>query len=315
MFRVENFVIALSCVTPMFLILCVGILVRYSHIIPPDMVQYLSTLSFRALLPLLLFHNLYTSDLSSSLHPRLAIYLPCFVLVWFLLSFLYYRIRIPDPRRRGALIQNAFRSNIAVIGVALAQSMMGDAGAALMAVTIATIVPIFNTLAVVTLEVCRGGSVGAKEIIRKILTNPLILGCAAGILVKALGITLPAPVESAIGSMGNAGSVLTMVALGASFEFSGVGKNARALVGAVSARLVLAPLCAIGAALLLGMRGNDLGIILVCMGAPTASASFPMAIAMDSDAELTGQIVVLTSLLCSFSMFLWIFLLKQAGLL
>ena len=40
-----------------------------------------------------------------------------------------------------------------------------------------------------------------------------------------------------------------------------------------------------------------------------------MALACDSDHELTAQLVVTTSLLCSLTLFLWIFLFKQIGFL
>ena len=40
-----------------------------------------------------------------------------------------------------------------------------------------------------------------------------------------------------------------------------------------------------------------------------------MALACDSDHELTAQLVVITSLLCTFTLFFWIFLLKQLGFL
>ena len=72
---------------------------------------------------------------------------------------------------------------------------------------------------------------------------------------------------------------------------------------------------ALAAAYLTGLRGNELGIVLVITGSPVASAAYPMAMAMDSDYELTGQMVVISSLLCCFTMFLWIFLLRQTGLL
>ena len=311
----ENFIVAVGCVTPMFLTLCVGLGVRRFHVVPEDMIRYLSLLSFRALLPFHLFYSVYSADLDTSLDPKLLAFLVGWTLVWWGAGSLYYTLRTPDPRRRGAYIQNFYRSNIAVIGVSLAQSMMGQTGVALMALAICVVVPTFNVLAVITLETCRGGKADLGHTVKGILTNPLIIGCVLGVLFLLLGIRLPGPVEKAVSNVGAAGSVMTLIALGASFQFSGVGKNARALVRCNLIRLVLAPGAALAAAWLLGLRGNALGIVLVCMGAPTASTSYPMAIACDSDYELTGQAVVTSSALCCFSMFLWIFLLKQAGVL
>lgn len=298
----------------MFLILCVGLLVRLLRVVPEEAFHHLSTLSFRALLPCLMFYNVYSADLDI-LQPRLPAFLVVFVLLIFGAGSLFYTKTQPDHRRRGAYIQNCFRSNIAVIGVSLAQSMMSPEGVVVMAIMVSTLVPLYNVLAVVTLETCRGGQVNGRQTLMGILRNPLIVACFLGFLCLAFQIHLPVPVEKAVSSIGSAGSVTTLLALGASFQFGGVGKNLRALVHCCLVRLVLVPALAVAAALALGFRGDALGAVLVCMGAPAASTSYPMALACDSDHELTAHVVVTTSLLCSLTLFLWIFLLKQLGLL
>ena len=104
------------------------------------------------------------------------------------------------------------------------------------------------------------------------------------------------------------------MALGATFTFSGLQKNLKKIIAANLIRLVIAPLVAILGAMAIGLRGNDLAIVLLASAPSLATTSFPMAIARDSDYELTGQIVVTTSFFCCISLFLWIFVLKQLGL-
>ncbi len=308
---IENFIVSINCVLPMFLILCLGLLMRRSHVVPETMFPQLSTISFRFLLPCLLFYNVYTADLTASAQPALISFLVLWVLLLFALSYALYTAVQRDPRRRGAYIQNAFRTNIAVVGVSLAQVMMDQEGTAAVAVAISILIPLYNVLAVFTLESCRGGGLDRHTIIRNILRNPLILACFLGLACMVLRIRLPSAVEHAIQSVGSAGSVTTLLALGASFQFSGVGKNLRALVHCTLVRLFIVPFFALASAVLLGFRGNALGVILVCTASPMASTSYPMALSCGSDHELTGQIVVTSSLLCSLSLFFWIFLLKQ----
>jgi len=311
----ENFIVSLNCVIPMFITLCVGLWIRHSQVVPAEMFNQLSTLSFHALLPCLLFYNIYSTDLSVAIQPALLGYLVLWVLAWFGINYVFYTFTEPDPRRRGAYIQNAFRTNIAVVGVSLAQTMMGASGIALLSMAISIVVPIYNVLAVITLETCRGKQVDLRQTILGILRNPLIRACLLGILFLVLGIRLPSPVERAVSSLGSAGSVTTLIALGASFQFSGAARNLKPILACSAIRLVIAPLCALVPAILLGFRGDMLGAILVCIASPTASTSYPMALACGSDHELTGQVVVTTSLLCSLTLFLWIFLFKQLGFL
>lgn len=311
----ENLILSLSCVTPMFLILCVGLLVRRFNIVSEESFHQLSTLSFRALLPCLMFHNIYSADLQTAVRPRIMIFLLLWVLVWFLFNYGLYAKLIPSPQRRGAFVQNSFRSNIAVIGVSLAQSMMDEEWLAAMAMAISVLVPLYNILAVVTLESCRGGRVAPGKMVRGIVTNPLVLGCALGFVFLLLRIQLPEPVDRAVSSLGSAGSVTTLLALGGSFQFSGLRQNWKPAALCSVIRLIIAPLLALTLAVFLGFQGEALGIILICTAAPTATTSYPMALAYGSDHELTGQLVVTTSLFCSLTLFLWIFALKQIGLM
>ena len=151
----DNFIIALNCVTPMFLTLCVGILLRASKIVPEEAFHHLSQISFHAFLPCLMFSNLYSADLSGTDHATIFVYLVAWVVVWFLLCTAVCNKLEPDLRRRGAYIQSGYRTNIAVVGVSLAQSMMGNNGVALMSMAVGLVVPTYNTLAVITLESCR----------------------------------------------------------------------------------------------------------------------------------------------------------------
>lgn len=309
-----NFIIALSCVTPMFLILCVGILLRMSSLVPEEAFHHLSQISFHAFLPCLMFSNLYHADLSGTTGGSIFIYLVAWVIVWFLLCTAVCSRLEPDLRRRGAYIQSTYRTNIAVVGVSLAQSMMSSGGVALMSMAVGLIVPTYNTLAVITLESCRGQKPDLVHTLKSIVRNPLIIGCALGGLCLGLHIHLPAPVVQAVSNVGSAGSVTTLVALGASLQFRGMKENRAAILRCSFVRLFLAPLCALTPAILLGFRGDALGVVLVCIASPVASTAYPMALAYDSDHEFTAQMVVITSLLCSLTLFLWIFALKQLGL-
>lgn len=310
----ENLIIAINCVTPVFLIICTGTLIRRSGKVPGDIFDHLSRMSFQFLLPCMLFHGVYTTDLSVSFDPKLILFQVSFLLLWFLLGFTLFKRFIPDHRVRGAFIQTFYRSNIAIVGLSMAGSMMGDAGVATMSMSIAILIPIYNILAVITLEVCRGGKVQLRPTLVGIAKNPLLISCLLGIVFLLLGIHIPAPVLKAIGQIGDAGTVVVLLALGASFRISGVLKNRKKLVFANLLRLVIAPFAAVTAAYLLGFRGNALGVVMLCTAPSLATTSYPMAMARDSDHELTGQIVVTTSFFCCITMFLWIFTLKQLGL-
>lgn len=312
---VENLLLAINCVLPVFLVISLGALIRRDPRFPPELFNQISRLSFQYLLPCMLFHSIYNADLSYAFNPSLLVFLVAHLLVWYGLGYAIFTFTVPDPRTRGAFIQTFFRTNIAIVGVSMATSLMGEQGLASMTIAIAVLVPLYNTLAVITLQTCRGGKVSLKPTLIGIAKNPLIIGCLTGILFLVAGIPLPASVLKALDWIGNTGSTATLIALGASLQFSGLRANWRKLVLANLLRLVIAPGVALAIAIGLGFRGVALGTVLLSTAASLATTSYAMAIAMDSDYELTGQIVVTTSFLCCLTLFCWIFLLKQTGMI
>lgn len=312
----ENFIVSVRCITPVLLTMCLGMLIRAWGGFPEQLYGQLSTLCFRFLLPFQLFYNIYSAQPEGAFSPKLLVFLEAGLLIWFLVNYALFFTLEPDHRARGAYIQNSFRSNIAVVGVSLAQTMMGDGpGVAAMSIATAVLVPTYNVLAVITLESCRGGQARLDETVRQILKNPLIRACLLGVVFLGLGVRLPRPVDQAVKSIGSAGSVMTLVALGASLRLEGARKNFKRIAFCNLYRLVAAPLAMVAAACLLGFRGDALAVILICAGTPTATTSYPMALACGSDHELTAQVVVTTSLFFCLTMLLWIFALKQLGLM
>ena len=315
MVPIQNLIIAINCVIPVFIAICVGYLVRRSNVVPVETYSYISTVAFYVLLPAQIIANIYGSELSDAFDPGLTCFMVIGVLVLFCIAYGVCSILEPDRRARGAMVQSFFRTNIAVVGISMAAPMMDSSGLACMSMLIAVIVPIYNILAVITLESFRGQSVDLRATLKGIVTNPLVIACVVGFLLLISGIKLPGSVESAIRSLGTSGSMMTLLSLGASFQVTGLMKNWKKVAIANLMKLIVGPFLLIFAAILLGFRSSSLGCVLMCVASPLASAAFPMAIARDSDHELTGQIVVTTSFLCCFTMFLWIFLLKQLGFL
>lgn len=309
----ENFVVAVNCVLPAFVMLLTGYLAKRCGAVSEEIVPQLNRFCFTVLLSLYMFNNVYTADFDSAVSPGLVLFLLAQTLVLFAGGFAAVSRGIEDSRRRGAYLQAAFRSNIAIIGLTLAQTLMDAAGAASMAVVITVLVPVYNVLAVIALERFCGTAVSAGRLVKSIFKNTLVIGSLLGLGFSVLRISIPGAVMSALISMGKAGTVLALVTLGISFNFSALRENWRQVMRLSVLRLVIIPTFTVGAGLLFGFRGNDLAVVMLVSAAPMASTAFSMARMYDSDYELTGQVVVATSFFCSLTLFVWIFLLKQTG--
>ena len=106
---------------------------------------------------------------------------------------------------------------------------------------------------------------------------------------------------------------MSLLVLGGTFDFSKLRGNLLEMFVGIFGRLVLVPAIFLPIFAALGFRGIEMGAVLAMLASPTAVSSFPMAIEMDADGTLAGQIVVGTTMFCIFTIFFWIFFLKQMG--
>ena len=164
---------------------------------------------FKVFISILLFYNVYTSDLSSSFNGKLLAFCVLGILAEFLAGALIVPRITKEPPARGVMLQAFFRTNIVLLAVPIITSLFGPESMGQAAVLLAVAVPLVNVLSVVALEMHRGGRPSPKKILRGVAANPLVLGALAGILALAVHLRLPAVVESAVRSVANAATKAT----------------------------------------------------------------------------------------------------------
>lgn len=309
-----NFIVSLEAVLPMFLLLAAGMGVKRFRLLTETELRHLNKMIFVVFFPPMMFTNLYGKDIKEAVDWRLLIFgLVSVALIYGIGTLAVLKIE-KDHRSRGAMIQAIYRSNFVIMGIPIAVNMYGHGNLAVTAMMVAVIVPVYNVLAVVTLEVFRGGKPDAASIAKKVLTNPLILGAAAGLLAVLTGLKLPAVIETTVADMASVATPLALVILGASMDFGSIKACGRDLIICVLARLVIVPAAGLTAAALLGFRGIAFVTLIAMFASPTAVSSFTMAQSMGSDGQLAGNCVIFSTAFACFTMFLWIFLFKNLGM-
>ena len=311
----DHFLLSANAVLPMFVQLAAGFLSQKAGILSREEVPGFNRVAFRIFLPCLLFYNIYTSDLSSAVKPGLIAFAAGGVLLVFFGAFLGARFLVKKQDWKAVIAQGMFRSNFAIMGISVAQALVGQNNLGSITVLIAVIVPMFNFLSVILLEYFRGERIRILRILTQALKNPLIIGSLLGIVFQLLHIRLPGVVEKAVSNLGSIASPLQLFLLGAFFRFDGLRRYLRPLFAVTAVKLFLTPAVMLTAAALLGFRGADFVGLIGIFASSTAVNSFTMIQQMKcGDAELAGDIVVLTSAVSIASMFLWIFIFKSAGI-
>lgn len=310
----ENFILSLEIVLPPFIVMTVGYVCKKLNLVTETLAKQMNALVFRVFLPVLLCKNIYSSSLESLMNPGVFIFAAIGILIMFAVLMIVVPRLESDKRKCGAMIQAMFRSNYAYFGIPLVQSIFPNSDTSVASLLVVIVVPLFNVLAVVVLEMFRGGKADPKQIIKKILTNPLIIGSVAGLIILVTGLRIPSILQKPIDDLSKVATPLALFLLGASIDFSKTGAHVKQLSLCVLGKLVVFPLAAVTIGALVGMRGVELASLLIIFGAPTAVNSAVMAQQMGSDGDLATEAVVFTTAFSALTVFLFVFALKSFGL-
>ena len=307
----ESLIISLEIVLPLFLLMALGYVIKSTGMMNETSVKQVNKVIFKIFLPLLVFCNIYNTELAESFNSHLLLYGVAGVLIQFVLSLCLAVLLEKDNSQRGVMLQGMFRSNFVLFGIPISTALFGDTAAGLASILIAVIIPLYNVLAVISLELFNGKKPNLGKILIGIITNPLIIGSVLGIVFVVLKLSIPKPIYDTITDLSSIATPLAFVILGASFSFGDVRRYIKNVLIVLSAKLLVFPALFLGIALLLGFRGAPLAVLLTVFGAPIAVSSFTMAQQMGGDDKLAGQLVVFSSIFSIGTMFLLIFLLKE----
>ena len=93
------------------------------------------------------------------------------------------------------------------------------------------------------------------------------------------------------------------------------GNAVASLILGIVLRMIIVPLVFMPLSVIAGFRGQSLCAMMIVFAAPSAVASYPMAVAMGADGQLAGQLVCTTTVLSVFTIFAWTFVLNSMGLM
>lgn len=313
----ENFIFSVNTVLPVLLIIIVGFCLRRFGVLDADTVSTLNKFAFKVAMPLLLFKDISTMDFYTEFSLSFVLFCTIFsIMSYIVMWFISLRI-FSDRRVAGSFAQGSVRGSVTILGVTIVTSIYGSAGIA--ALMIASAGLVYNIMSVLMLTFCANdGKTDMKSVksaLRGIITNPLIIGIFLGLPFSMLRISLPAPIMSAIGSLGACATPLALLVIGASFEFSDSTTRLRPAIAATVIKLIILPAIAVPLAIFMGFKGAALTSILLMTGTATAPVSYIMSKNIGCDAPLSANIILLTDLFFSITLAAWLFWLKSTGLM
>jgi len=294
----ESLQFSFSIIGPICLLLFLGWFLRKTEIIDDAFIETASKLVFKVTLPTLLFLSIIKTNRDVEIDFELIIYSIIANFIFFLLSIAATKFWVKEKSAHGVIIQGAFRSNIAIIGLAYVANVYGDSGLALAAVYVAFHTMLYNILAVVILSP-KQEEFNPKMllgVVKSIAKNPLIIGIMLGILFFLLAIPVPQVIINTGQYFSNMTLPVALLCTGGSLNLQALKDNSFNCRFSTMQKIVVAPILITAGGYLFGFTGQQLGILFFMSAAPTAAASYVMARSMGHNADLAANVIAMTTI-------------------
>lgn len=311
-----NLVFSLNATMPIFFMMVLGVWLKKIKFLDENTTSKLNQLVFKIFLPALLFMDLAKEDFITIWDGKLVLF--CFLTTLLSIGIAFvFSLKCKDKAERGEIIQGAYRSGAATLGIVFMTNIYDNAS--MVSLMIIGSVPLYNVAAVVILYLTSYQSEEHlkaqlwKKTAKNVVTNPIIIGILLGILWSVLKLPQPPMFTKTVTYLGNMASPLALIALGASFTFCDIKEKWKETAFVTFNKLITWCILFLPAAIYMGFREEKLVAILVMLGSATTSSSFVMAKNMGHKGAISSCAVMVTTLLSSFTLTFWLFILKMGG--
>ncbi len=275
-------------VITLFLLMTVGVICQKTGLLNDKAVKSCANLVLYLSTPCIIIKSCCRPFDSNLLKGFLIVLAVCAVnhLLLILVARLCFRDANEDKRR--ILRFATVFSNAGYMAIPLQEAILGDDGVFYCAAYIIMFNIIVWTYGVMEIS-------GQKDVfsVKKILTNPGIIGVVLGLIIFVLQVPIPDPLLNAVNHIGNLNTPIPMLIIGYYLAQSDIkhalqsGRNYLC----IALRLVIMPLASLGLLLLCGIRGPLLTSLMICIATPVATACTMFATRYDRNPRLSVNLV------------------------
>lgn len=311
----ENFLFSLNVTLPIFIIIVVGGFLQRIGLLNEGFTSVADKFVFKVALPVQLFRDIATMDIRSDFSGKFVVFCMIATTCMFAFCWLIGQLFLKDKSMVGAFAQASARGSAAILGIAFVENIYGSSGMTPMMIVAA--VPLFNIYSVIILTVTSAEGkfdlALVKKLLKGVITNPIILGIAAGMVWSLAGLPWPTILSKSVGYIASTATPLALLVLGATFKGREALQKISPTLAAAFLKLVAIPAAIFPFAIHMGFRGSELVAIMIMLASPTTVTCYIMAKNMGGDDTLSASVVMTATLLSSITLTLWVFVMRTMG--
>lgn len=314
----ESLIFSLNSTMPLFFIMLLGYLLHRKQFLTDDFVAMANKFVFNVALPVQLFRDLATMDVRASFDAKYVLFCAAATTSSILVIWALAKLFLKEKHIVGEFVQACYRSSAAILGAAFIQNIYGTSG--MSGLMILGSVPLYNIFAVViltlespALDAKSGMGEKIKKSLKGIVTNPILLGIAAGFVWSLLRLPMPTMANKTLSSLAGMTSPLALLAIGAGFKGREALGYLKPTAVATVTKLVILPAIFLPMAVHFGFTDQKLVALLVMLGSVTTPAGYVMAKQMGHEGTLTGSVCVTTTVFSALTLTFWVFWARSNG--
>jgi len=296
---------ALLVVLPVFGLIALGYLARWTKLLRETTGEGLSDFVFVLAVPCLLFRTLATAEVPQTQPWGYWIaYFTGLAIVWALAMLIASRV---FARKGPELVVSGFaaaQSNTVFVGVPMILKAYGEAGAVPLGLLLAIHLPVTMTAATLLAE---GRSASPLLMIRRLFTHPIIIGIILGVLARPVVGQLPAPFWTLIDLIAGAAVPCALISLGISMRRYGLESGLGLPVALSALKLGLHPLIVyILATMVFDMPPHWSGVAVLFAACPCGINAYLFAERYRQGVADASSAITLSTLISLFTTAVWL---------
>lgn len=309
----DSLIFSLNSTIPIFLIMIFGYILMRVGFFNEEFTRIADKYVFKVGLPVLLFKEIATADIHSDFDIRFMLFCMITTTVMFGVIWGLSAIFLRDKNMVGAFTQGSARGSAAILGIAFIENIYGSSGMG--PLMIISSIPLYNIYSVIILSFsakeCSGNRGAIKKALINIAKNPIIWGILLGLPFSIIGIKIPPIGLKTVSLIAQTATPVALLVVGATFKGKQAIKKIVPTTVATFIKLVGLPLIFLPIAAYMGFRNEALVALIVMLGSPATVTGYIMAKNMGNDEILSSSIIVMSTMLSSLTLTLWIFVLRN----
>ncbi len=285
----------------LFLLVAVGFVIRKMNMVSEQGQKNLNDLLINVILPcnivksfMVEFETGMARDLTSMM--LLSILVQVIFVIYGTIAF-----RKETPGRKACLQYGTICSNAGLMGNPVAEGVFGSYGLVLASVFLIPMRIMMWSEGVAAFS----RTSDRKATLKKVCTHPCIIACVLGIILMVTGFRFPAPITSAINSLGSCNTAFSMMVIGMILSKMDLRSFDLEVIVYCIHRLVILPLLILLVCSLLPLSDSVRGVCVLLSAMPAGATTSILASKYEMEPEFATRMVIASTLLSLPTICLW----------